>query len=91
MNETRLKLDHCPACKSECDSASSSDNSNAKPVPYDITVCFYCAETLQFDEDLRLTSLSSRDFDMLDKETRIEVLKVKRFVKEEIDRKEKNE
>lgn len=56
---TKLENDpHCPQCKTLVNGATAADFSDITPKPGDGTVCFYCAEILEFDEDLNLTHAS---------------------------------
>lgn len=44
---------HCPTCKTLLDSWTAMDD-KSQPTPGDISVCFECAEVLEFTENLML-------------------------------------
>lgn len=89
MEQVKLSSDYCPTCGAECDAATPADGSPATPKPNDISLCFYCGETLTFNEDLKLEVLPYDELLLLGDETVNEVLHVKRFIQEEIKRKQR--
>lgn len=74
--------DACPICFNELDSATCVD-SDAKPMPGDLTVCLYCAELLVFDELLRHVCLDERGgLESLVPEKRLMLLRVQKAIRE---------
>lgn len=78
-----IKKSPCPTCGEYLDGATSLEN-RPPPKPKDLSVCFYCAELLEFDEDLTLVSLSEDKLSYLkekEKESYDELMKVVRHIK----------
>lgn len=60
----------CPVCKEKLDAASNAEVSDQSPPECgDVSICFYCASYLIFDEDLTLQLLSEEDLLELPDET----------------------
>lgn len=54
------KLDNnptCPQCKKSLDGFTTVDH-DERPKPDDVTICCYCREVLQFDNDMNLKTAS---------------------------------
>jgi hypothetical protein len=49
----------CPTCNSKLNAASSISGEDISPEPFDITVCYYCGEILEFAEDLLVKVITS--------------------------------
>lgn len=58
----KTKLDNCPicpTCKHQLDGFTDTNNQGATPSPKDASVCLYCAELLEFDDDLELVYVTA--------------------------------
>lgn len=56
--------DGCPVCFHRLDAAACIEE-DAHPKPGDLTVCFYCATLLRFDDQLRHVKLEHGEFSQL--------------------------
>lgn len=63
-----LGLDECPICKSKLDAVTSTQKSEYKPSPKDLTMCVYCGGVLYFEEDMALAEMPEVLIETLDKE-----------------------
>lgn len=61
MNSTRVPESHCPTCAKLLDSATSVSDAST-PEPGDLSICFYCATLLTFDDNLVLQALGEDAF-----------------------------
>ncbi len=59
----RTKLNFCPCCNSKIDAVSSMDDKPEEPRKGDITICVYCTEILEFDEELSLIKIRGETLD----------------------------
>lgn len=64
-NEVRMPEACCPSCEHTLDAATSADGSDQRPQAGDLSVCFYCASVLMFNDDFTLRQLSGEEFDAL--------------------------
>jgi hypothetical protein len=64
---TETKLNHCPCCLSKINAVSSLNNEPEVPRHGDVTICCYCVEVLEFDEQLSLIKIRSETLDKFDK------------------------
>lgn len=75
----------CPKCGIYLDGASDSHGVGATPKPGDISICYYCGTFLVFnlvDEKLSLRKLTDEEFDALPEESRAELLRMKKLIRE---------
>ena len=54
----RAKAQHCPACNKELDATTSIQDESLLPKPGNLSICFYCGDMSEFDDNLDLRSLS---------------------------------
>ena len=50
----KVKTNKCVTCKAVLDGAETVSDPNIHPRPDDITICGYCGEVLQFNDDMSL-------------------------------------
>lgn len=50
----RIKTSKCVTCKVVLDGAETVSDPDIRPKPDDITICGYCGEVLQFNDDMSL-------------------------------------
>lgn len=61
-----MQLDHnptCPKCGKLLDGVSHVGDGEIRPTPGDVSICFYCASALVFDENLGLALMSEELFE----------------------------
>lgn len=62
-----MRIDnHCPFCKRLTDAQTCVSEMDAEPKPNDLSLCAYCGELAQFDENLKLVSCSDEVLDQID-------------------------
>lgn len=71
----------CPNCGSELSGAASLSDNKALPKTGDLSICMYCAELLEFRNDLTLARLSASDVAALPEETRQALLRAQDSVR----------
>ena len=45
----------CPSCSADLPLQTCISPEDAEPAPGDVSICFYCAELLVYDDDLNLS------------------------------------
>ena len=60
MNSHNTGVCRCPSCNAKLDHSTAIDQVSA-PTAGDLSVCFYCAEKLVFNEDLTLRLMTPAD------------------------------
>lgn len=76
----RMPETHCPCCEEMLDAVTSLDADGA-PEPGDVSLCAYCGEILQFDEDMQLTKVTEEVWNSLPLFSRSELIKVQGLVR----------
>lgn len=69
MNKVRTPECACPECRAPLD-AATGQTGKPYPDPGDLTICCYCAASLEFDENLMLKPMSNATWASLDEETK---------------------
>jgi len=69
----RLREDRCPYCGEVVDSASTLKDDVPLATPGDMSVCFYCAEVMQFGADFKLKKMSTREIAALSAEEKADL------------------
>jgi hypothetical protein len=54
----RVKTSECVTCRAVLNGAETVSDPNIHPKPNDVTICSYCGEVLQFNDDLSLRLIS---------------------------------
>jgi hypothetical protein len=62
LKTTRVKPNHCPACKEPVDAATGVEP-KTKPKPDDISFCWKCGQVLLYNADLTSRIPSQRELD----------------------------
>jgi hypothetical protein len=77
----------CPSCKTVLSDSTCVSKEGASPSPGDLSVCFYCGELLQFDDETAPRLLTFDKFQLLPYKDRMELLFVQKTVRREHGRK----
>jgi hypothetical protein len=81
-NAVRVSKCQCPQCGKQLDAASSVDGVTAIPKKGDISLCFYCGEILEYDENCVLTYITQEVIDELKKDnTYEEIVDIQRRIR----------
>jgi hypothetical protein len=79
MNNDRL-AQLCPECAQLVDTHTLVGQCDARPVPYDLTVCAHCLAALRFDANLLLQPLSDGDWNEMGGDERNAITRARRLV-----------
>lgn len=66
----------CPTCGYLIDAHTATDESEDKPQPNDISICFKCGAWNKFNQDLKIVTLPTEERDMLDEHILLEMEKI---------------
>lgn len=69
----------CPKCRHTLDAATDPEGI-AAPKPNDVSVCIWCGEILQFDENLKLSSATQAVLEELSRNDLTLVTEIRRHV-----------
>lgn len=58
----KMHKQHCCACNKLIDAATSADGDSEPPGPGDITICVYCGEVLEYQDNMDIAKLSEKSF-----------------------------
>ena len=53
----------CPTCDSRLDGATQIEGKAVAPCSGDVSICIYCMEYLEFDDDIKLVTLDVNTLD----------------------------
>lgn len=76
----KMPEDYCPTCNERLDGVTSLD-ANGMPDVGDISLCAYCGELLEFDEDMKLVLLTEEQWDELPQHSKNEMIKIQELVR----------
>jgi len=81
MGYTLMGEDYCVRCNHIMDAATSaSGKEDYVPKPFDLTICMYCGQFMQYSADMSLQELPKVVFDTLDLETQQTLIKAKTII-----------
>ena len=76
-----MKTEKCPSCKVELNMSTPVDGSKRKPVPGDISVCFYCGAFMMFDKNVHRTKMTKKQFEKLEPELQAQMIQAQNMIK----------
>lgn len=81
MGHTNMGEDYCIRCNHLIDAATSAKGKeDYVPKPFDLTICMYCGQFMQYGDDMALQELPKVVFDTLDLETQQTLIKAKTII-----------
>lgn len=80
-DQVRISPGQCPHCGKRLDAVSRLEGPVTNPSAGDLTVCFGCGESLQFDDRLRLKRISATELAALDPEEAADLNKTQAVIR----------
>lgn len=76
----RMPEAHCPTCDEKLDAVTSID-ADGMPERGDISLCAYCGEILEFDDNMQLIVITEEAWEITPQHTKNEIIKVQQIVR----------
>ena len=78
----RLPSSACPGCGTKVD--CSTHFGDRRPEPGDVSICFYCASLLQFNNSLHLEAISEEELSRLPQPLQRKLIVGQHFVRQRV-------